>query len=208
MCAAIFTALNLGGFYGMAIVGLAMTGSWALNGSLNVLYRKSDANKHVAKTINNVVLFYIFYEMLEYILRREVSINIFSNDAVIGMFLAVGLVVFNILKVVNLAKYLETLRNKSYIFARSLIYMALFVVAAYLLFPFVNYELLGAFILGLVIMTSFISLVLLNGSDVFEIVSEKAGAKENILKETIVPLTSQITTLIIVLTIIFLPMVK
>ena len=208
MCAVIFTSLNLGGFYGMAAVSLAMMGSWPLTGSLNVIYRKSDTNKYVAKTINNVVLFYIFYEMLEFILKRQVSINIFSHNVVIGLFLAFGLVVFNILKVVNLAKYLETLRNKGYIFARSLIYMALFIVTIYLLFPFVNYELLGAIILGLVIMTSFVSLVLLNGADVLDMVVEKIGPGKNILKGTVVPLESQIATLIIVLTIIFLPAVK
>jgi hypothetical protein len=208
MCAAIFTSLNLGGFYGMSVVGLAMVGSWALNGSLDVLYRRSEANKYVAKTINNVVLFYIFYETLEFMLKRRVSINIFSNNAVIGLFLSASLVVFNILKVVNLAKYLETLKNKSYIFIRSLIYMALFVVCVYLLFPFINHELMSAFILGLVITTSFVSLALLNGADVFDMVAPRAGARGDIMKDTIVPLESQITTLLIILTIILLPMVK
>ena len=208
MCAVIFTSLNLGGFYGMSMAGLSMIGSWALNGSLNVVYRKSEANKYVAKTINNVVLFYIFYETLEFILKRQVSINIFSHNALIGMFLSASLVVFNMLKVVNLAKYLETLRNKSYIFIRCLIYMALFVACVYLVFPLVNHELLGAFILGLVITTSLVSLALLNGADVFDMMAPKTPAGDDMLKNTIVPLESQITTLLIVLTIILLPLAQ
>jgi hypothetical protein len=50
--------------------------------------------------------------------------------------------------------------------------------------------------------------VLLNGADVFGMMSDKSEGKGDILSGTVVPLASQITTLIIVLTIILLPMVK
>jgi hypothetical protein len=208
LAAAMFASLNFGGFYGMSLASLGMIASLFLNSSLNVLYGKSMAQKYVAKTINNVILFYIFFETLQFILKRQVTISIFSNNVVIGLFLSVALVVFNILKVVNLAKYIETSRKRSYILFRSMVYAAAFVGALYFAFPLIDYEMLAAFVLGTVIMASFISLVLLNGADVFDMISEKVEGGSEVLRGAVVPLSSQIATLLIIISIMLLPMVK
>jgi hypothetical protein len=206
--AVIFASLNFGGFYGMSIATMGMTASTFLNSNLSILYGKSMAQQYVAKTINNVVLFYIFFETLQFILKRQVAISIFSNNVVIGLFLSVALAVFNILKVVNLARYIEARGARGYILFRSLVYVALFAAALWFAFPFINHEILAAFALGTVIMASFISLVLLNGADVFDMISEKVEGGSEMLRGAVVPLSSQIATLLIIMAIMLLPMVK
>ncbi|MCR5506457.1 MAG: hypothetical protein K6F04_01260, partial [bacterium] len=81
-------------------------------------------------------------------------------------------------------------------------------VCFYYLLPFINYELLGALVLGLIFMTAFISILVINGIDVFENQDGKALLITPLLRNTILPLTNQITTLIIIVIVLLLPIIK
>ena len=208
MCLMIFICLRFGNFYGIAVASLSMISFHFFNFPTNVLYKNSESYRYVAKTLNNLVLFYVFFETLEFVVKKQISINIFSDNVIIGLFLSILLVVFNLLKIVNLAKYTEMNTKRLYLFLRSALYIALFSLCFYFLFQYINYEILASFVFGLIILTSFISLICINISDVIDSIFVSKLKICDITKNTVVPIINQITTLLIIITILLLPILK
>ena len=204
----IFTSLNSAGFFGVTVASLGLISSTILTSNVNIFDKQSEAYKYIAKTLTNVALFYIFFETLEFIYKKQMHINISANNVIIGLFTSIVLMMFNILKIVNLAKYIEMSAKHTYIAVRTLIYIVMFVICFYYLLPFINYELLGALVLGLILMTAFVSILVINGIDVFENQDGKAHLITPLLRNNVLPLTNQITTLIIIVTILLLPIIK
>ena len=208
MVVLIFTCLNSTGFFGVTVASLGLISSTVLTSNVNIFDKQSEAYKYIAKTLVNVALFYIFFETLEFIYKAQIHINIFSNNVIIGLFTSIVLIMFNILKTINLAKYIQMSAKRTYIAVRTMIYIIMFVVCFYYLLPFINYELLGALVLGLILMTAFISILVINGIDVFENQDGKALHITPLLRNTILPLTNQITTIIIIVVVLLLPIIK
>ncbi len=208
MVVLIFTCLNSAGFFGVTVASLGLISSTVLTSNVNIFDKQSESYKYIAKTLNNVALFYIFFETLEFIYKTQIHINISSNNVIIGLFTSIVLIMFNVLKIINLAKYIQLSAKHAYIAVRTLIYIVMFAVCFYYLLPFINYELLGALVLGLIIMTAFISILVINGIDVFETQDGKAFLITPLLRNTVLPLTNQITTLIIIVTVLLLPIIK
>ena len=179
-----------------------------MTSNVNIFDKQSESYKYIAKTLTNVALFYIFFETLEFIYKAQIHINISSNNVIIGLFSSLVLIMFNILKIVNLAKYIQMSTKRTYIAVRTLIYIVMFVICFYYLLPFINYELLGALVLGLILMTAFISILVINGIDVFENQDGKAYVITPLLRNNVLPLINQITTLIIIVTVLLLPIIK
>ena len=208
MVVLIFTCLNSAGFFGVTVASLGLISSTVLTSNVNIFDKQSESYKYIAKTLTNVALFYIFFETLEFIYKAQIHINISSNNVIIGLFSSLVLIMFNILKIVNLAKYIQMSTKRTYIAVRTLIYIVMFVICFYYLLPFINYELLGALVLGLILMTAFISILVINGIDVFENQDGKAYVITPLLRNNVLPLTNQITTLIIIVTVLLLPIIK
>lgn len=208
MVAIIFISLNFGNFYGLAVVCLSMIGNRFLKYTTSSIYNNSDSYRYVAKSLNNIVLFYIFFETLEFVARRQLDINIFSTNVIIGLFLSIVLVIFNLLKIFNLTKYMELNRKSVYLFFRSSLYIFLFCVCLYFVFPYINYEVLASFVLGLIIMTSLVSLIGINAIDVIYSNQSLDMDVNNIIRNNVIPLTNQITTLLIIITILLLPIIN
>ncbi|MBD5398877.1 sodium/proton-translocating pyrophosphatase [bacterium] len=208
MCLMIFISLRFGNFYGIAVAALSMISFHFLSYTTNVIYKNSESYRYVAKTLNNLVLFYVFFETLEFVVKKQISINIFSDSVIIGLFLSIILVVFNLLKIVNLAKYAEMKTKRVYLFLRSALYIALFCVCFYFLFPYINYEILASFVFGLIVLTSFISLICMNVSDIIDSLFGSKLKICDVTKNTFIPILNQITTLLIIITILLLPIIK
>ena len=208
MVVLIFIGLNSTGFFGITATSIGLVSSTILTSNVNIFDKQSESYKYIAKTLTNVALFYIFFETLEFIYKTQMHINILSNNVIIGLFTSIVLVMFNILKAINFAKYLQMSAKRTYIAVRTLIYITMFTVSFYYLLPFINYELLGALVLGLIFMTASISLLVINGIDVCENQNEKINPIIQLLRNTILPLTNQITTLIIIVVVLLLPIIK
>ena len=208
MCLMIFIALNFGNVYGIAIASLAMISCHFFNYTINVIYKNSESYRYIAKTLNNIVLFYIFFETLEFVAKKQVSINMFSSNVIIGLFLSIILVVFNLLKIVNLAKYAEMKTKRLYLFLRSTLYILLFCICLYFVLPYIKYEILASFVFGLIILTSFISLISISISDITDSLFQSKLKICGIARNTFVPILNQITTLLIIITILLLPILK
>ncbi len=204
----IFTCLNLTGFLGVAIASLGLICSTVLTSNVNIFDKQSESYKYVAKTLNNVALFYIFFETLEFIRKAQFHVSILSDNVIVGLFASIVLVIFNILKIINLAKYIQMSTKRTYIAVRTMIYIIMFVICFYYLLPFINYELLGALVLGLILITAFISILVINSIDVFENKGGKSVFVTPLLRNTVLPLTNQITTVLIIIIVLLLPIIK
>ena len=194
----IFTCLNYAGFYGITVASLGLISSVILTSNLNIFDKNSEVYKYIAKTINNIALFYIFFETLEFIYKTQMHINLFSNNVTVGLFTSTVFILFNILKITNLTKYINMQASRFYIAIR--------VCFSYLL-PYINYEILGAFVCGLILITALISIMLINGIDVYETKDGK-HIISSMLRNSVLPLTNQITTILIVITVLLLPIIK
>ena len=204
----IFASLNSTGFFGVTVASIGLVSSTILTSNVNIFDNQSEAYKYIAKTLTNVALVYIFFETLEFIYKNQIHIDLSSDNVIIGLFASIVLVMFNILKTINLAKYIQLSTKRTYIGVRTLIYITMFVISFYYLLPFINYELLGALVLGLIFMTAFISILVINGIDVFENQDGKALLITPLLRNTVLPLINQITTLMIIVIVLLLPIIK
>ncbi len=204
MLASISIAITFGKFYGLGLICLSMVGGCFFLIFDNVNENYSESFKYVAKTINNIVLFYIFFETLEFLLKHKVNINIFSVNVILGFILSMVLVLFNILKIVNLVKFIQINNKKFYLFFRSLLYIVLFSICLYLLYPYIDYEVLSSFIFGLIFITSFISIIGLNLIDVLENKAKQNVEIFSIFKNSVLPIVNHITTLLIIIVILFI----
>lgn len=204
----IFTCLNYGGYLGITTTSLGLISSVILTSNLIIFDKSSESYKYLAKTINNIALFYIFLETLEYIYKQRIDINIFSDNVIIGLFLGITLMLFNILKSINLIRYVNMATSRTYLTIRTILYIGLFTVCIYYLLPYINYELLAALVLGLILTTAFVSILLINAIDVFEKQMSKSLIITPILRSMILPLTNQITTILIIITVLLLPIIK
>lgn len=203
----IFTCLNYAGFYGITVASLGLISSVILTSNLNIFDKNSEVYKYIAKTINNIALFYIFFETLEFIYKTQMHINLFSNNVTVGLFTSTVFILFNILKITNLTKYINMQASRFYIAIRSIIYIIVFCVCFSYLLPYINYEILGAFVCGLILITALISIMLINGIDVYETKDGK-HIISSMLRNSVLPLTNQITTILIVITVLLLPIIK
>ena len=134
-------------------------------------------------------------------------INLFSNNVTVGLFTSTVFILFNILKITNLTKYINMQASRFYIAIRSIIYIIVFCVSFSYLLPYINYEILGAFVCVLILITVLISRMLINGIDVYETKDGK-HIISSMLRSSVLPLTNQITTILIVITVLLLPIIK
>ena len=204
----VFSCLNYAGFYGITITSLGLISSFILTSNINIYEHKSEVYKYIAKTINNIALFYIFFETLEFIYKTQININIFSDNVIIGLFTSIVFTIFNTLKIINLIKYVNMQTSRIYIAIRTLLYIILFTACISYLLPYINYELLGSLVLGLILITSFISVLLNNAIEVYSLQNNKDIVVCTTLKNSVLPLTNQITTILIIITILLLPIIK
>nr|MCR5506617.1 hypothetical protein [bacterium] len=114
----IFVCLNSAGFFGVTVASLGLISSTVLTSNVNIFEKQSESYKYIAKTLTNVALFYIFFETLEFIYKAQIHISILSNNVIIGLFASIVLIMFNILKTINLAKYIERSTKHTYIAVR------------------------------------------------------------------------------------------
>ena len=98
--------------------------------------------------------------------------------------------------------------SRIYIAIRTLLYIILFTACISYLLPYINYELLGSLVLGLILITSFISVLLNNAIEVYSLQNNKDTVVCTTLKNSVLPLTNQITTILIIITILLLPIIK
>ena len=147
-------------------------------------------------------------ETLEYIYKQRITINIFSDNVIIGLFLGISFMLFNILKSINLIRYVNMAKSHIYLTIRTILYIGLFTICIYYLLPYINYELLAALVLGLILTTAFGSILLINSIDVFEKQTSKSLQITPIIRSTVLPLTNQITTILIIITVLLLPIIK
>ena len=208
MAVAIFASLNYAGYYGLIISSLGLISSIVFASSLNIFEHNSEVYKYIAKTINNIALFYIFFETLEFIHKEQINVNIFSSNVIIGLFLSITLILFNILKVINLVKYSNMKNSKLYLVFRSVIYVIIFASCVYLLLPYINHEILGALVLGLILITALTSIFMLNTLDAFEKIQNKNVVVLPLIRNTILPLINQVSTILIIIVILLLPIIK
>ena len=204
----VFTCLNYGGYFGITMASIGLICSVVLTSSLIIFDKSSESYKYLAKTINNIALFYIFLETLEYIYKQRITINIFSDNVIIGLFLGISFMLFNILKSINLIRYVNMAKSHIYLTIRTILYIGLFTICIYYLLPYINYELLAALVLGLILTTAFGSILLINSIDVFEKQTSKSLQITPIIRSTVLPLTNQITTILIIITVLLLPIIK
>lgn len=204
----LFTCLNYGGYFGITMASIGLICSVVLTSSLIIFDKSSESYKYLAKTINNIALFYIFLETLEYIYKQRITINIFSDNVIIGLFLGISFMLFNILKSINLIRYVNMAKSHIYLTIRTILYIGLFTICIYYLLPYINYELLAALVLGLILTTAFGSILLINSIDVFEKQTLKSLQITPIIRSTVLPLTNQITTILIIITVLLLPIIK
>ena len=153
-------------------------------------------------------MYYSIYFRLEFIYKTQININIFSDNVIIGLFTSIVFTIFNTLKIINLIKYVNMQTSRIYIAIRTLLYIILFTACISYLLPYINYELLGSLVLGLILITSFISVLLNNAIEVYSLQNNKDIVVCTTLKNSVLPLTNQITTILIIITILLLPIIK
>jgi hypothetical protein len=187
LSAAIFSAISWGGAYGVSLAAMGVLGAKVSGKPAATSYKRAGS------AISNAALFLVFVRTLEFIIRRDASLDISDAQVVIGLFLSGATVLLILQKTINAVRRIE---SGEAVAKRGFIYCAGVVAFMTMGLPFIKWELLLAVALGVMVLSPIVGLLM--------VAMPGAGEKTRV----VAPLYAQITTLLIVGTILLLPMLK
>ncbi|MDR0367142.1 MAG: hypothetical protein LBH41_01030 [Rickettsiales bacterium] len=200
LCALVGVAAAWGGSYGFGLACIGASGGMLFKASPGAGAERSESFRHIARALNNMALFHIFCEALEFISNRRADIGIFQTDVAIGLFAAMFLIIANLRKIAMVSRCLLLEHKRRQAAGQTMLYAATIVIITAGVLPAASYGALAAFMLGTAILAPLVSLVL---GTMAEGARERGGTFG-----MVVLMNSQIATFVLAATILLLPLAR
>ncbi|MCL2439482.1 MAG: hypothetical protein FWD15_03135 [Alphaproteobacteria bacterium] len=197
LLAVISTVLWLGGVYGLTLLAIGLASGAFM--SMNEPMERRDAFRHISQMVAGVALVYLFWHTICHILNKNISVNIFSREVVPGVLAAMAVLFMNVRHIIKSLRSLLIDGKRREAAFSTVIYVALWAALAYIEWGFITYAFLSAFVLTLALFAPIVSLVILRVCEL--------GVKRGGWQDMLIILNAQVSTFIIVMVILLLPLV-